>query len=126
MSELLWETFGILFIFSVGTLLHFTYDALGKWKPVGLIAPVNESVWEHLKMGFWPTLIYGIIEFFLFALFHPPYGLGKGFCYSDDFRLFNSISLRLQILFKETCGIVGHPVFFYWLLPSGKGAAGMY
>lgn len=64
MSELLWEAFGILFIFSVGTLLHFTYDALGKWKPVGLIAPVNESVWEHLKMGFWPTLIYGIIEFF--------------------------------------------------------------
>ena len=38
-----------------GTLLHFLYD----WLPnplTALIAPVNESVWEHLKLLFWPYL----------------------------------------------------------------------
>ncbi len=38
-----------------GTGLHFLYDL---WpNPLfGLIAPVNESVWEHLKLLFWPFL----------------------------------------------------------------------
>lgn len=38
-----------------GVLLHFLYI----WLPnplTALIAPVNESVWEHLKLLFWPYL----------------------------------------------------------------------
>ena len=38
-----------------GAALHFAYD----WCPVPLVslfAPVNESVWEHLKLFFWPVL----------------------------------------------------------------------
>jgi len=43
-----------------GTALHFAYD----WCPsplVGLFAPVNESVWEHLKLLFWPFLAAGFV-----------------------------------------------------------------
>ena len=39
-----------------GTGLHFLYNLL----PIpltALIAPVSESVWEHLKLLFWPFLI---------------------------------------------------------------------
>lgn len=39
----------------VGSGLHFLYD----WWPnslSALISPVNESVWEHFKLLFWPTL----------------------------------------------------------------------
>lgn len=39
----------------LGTGLHFLYT----WCPlplVGLFAPVNESVWEHLKLLYWPFL----------------------------------------------------------------------
>lgn len=38
-----------------GTLLHSLYD----WFPnplFGIIAPLNESVWEHLKLLFWPWI----------------------------------------------------------------------
>ena len=41
---------------AAGTGLHFLYDLL----PVplaALIAPVNESVWEHLKLLYWPFLL---------------------------------------------------------------------
>jgi hypothetical protein len=31
--------------------------------PLALIAAVNESVWEHLKLGFWPALFYALIEY---------------------------------------------------------------
>jgi hypothetical protein len=30
---------------------------------VGVFSAVNESVWEHLKLGFWPALMYTLIEY---------------------------------------------------------------
>lgn len=44
----------------VGTGLHFLYDLLPS--PVtAVFAPVNESVWEHLKLLYWPMLLAGVI-----------------------------------------------------------------
>ena len=28
-----------------------------------MVAAVNESTWEHLKLGFWPALVFALIEF---------------------------------------------------------------
>ena len=39
----------------IGTGLHFAY-VLCPVAFVGLFAPVNESVWEHLKLLYWPFL----------------------------------------------------------------------
>ena len=47
-----------------GTLWHFVYEWTGENPIIGAIAPVNESVWEHLKLLFFPALIYFIIEYF--------------------------------------------------------------
>jgi hypothetical protein len=58
-----WEIWGILFILSLGTLLHFTFEFSGYWFPVGIFSAVNESVWEHLKMAFWPALFWTLIEY---------------------------------------------------------------
>ena len=49
----------------VGTLWHFVYEWTGDNPIVGAVAPVNESVWEHLKLLFFPALFYFIIEYFL-------------------------------------------------------------
>lgn len=40
----------------LGFGLHFLYDFL-PGSLSALISPVNESVWEHLKLLFWPTLL---------------------------------------------------------------------
>ena len=43
----------------LGTAAHFFYD----WFPtplIGLFTPVNESIWEHLKLLFWPTILAGV------------------------------------------------------------------
>lgn len=57
------ELAGIAFIIVLGGALHFVFDLSGEWPPLALIAAVNESVWEHLKLGFWPALIYFLIEY---------------------------------------------------------------
>ncbi len=62
-----WELTGIIFIAILGGLLHFVFDWSGQWRPVALIAAVNESVWEHLKLGFWPALIYALVEYVYFG-----------------------------------------------------------
>ncbi len=54
-----------LIIGIVGTLWHFIYEWSGDNAVVGIIAPVNESVWEHLKLLFFPTVIYSVIEYFI-------------------------------------------------------------
>jgi hypothetical protein len=61
-SLLKWELWGIAFIFFVGSALHFLFEATGQWPPAGAIAAVNESVWEHLKLAFWPALLFALIE----------------------------------------------------------------
>lgn len=49
-----------------GTLWHFIYEWTGENPIIGAVAPVNESVWEHLKLLYFPALVYFIIEFFLY------------------------------------------------------------
>lgn len=44
---------GLTFI--AGSLLHFLYNLLPN-PLTALIVPVNESVWEHMKLLFWPYL----------------------------------------------------------------------
>ena len=52
------KRFAVLFLLSagLGTAWHFLYG----WLPVplvALIAPVDESIWEHLKLLFFPPLL---------------------------------------------------------------------
>lgn len=39
-----------------GTALHFLYDVL-PGPLTALVSPINESVWEHLKLLYWPMLL---------------------------------------------------------------------
>lgn len=53
------------FIISIiGTLSHFVYKWTGKPYLIGLFFPVNESTWEHLKLLFFPSIIYFAIVYF--------------------------------------------------------------
>lgn len=51
----------------VGTLFHFLFELSGENAFVGLFTPVNESVWEHLKLLFFPFAISMAIEYFLYG-----------------------------------------------------------
>jgi len=58
-----YELVGMVFIIVLGSLLHFTFEWSGNQPIVGVFSAVNESVWEHLKLGFWPSLLFTIFEY---------------------------------------------------------------
>ena len=62
-----WIILGIPVLFIIGSLMHFAYDWSGESTIVGIFAPVNESVWENLKMTFWPMLIWWFLGYFILS-----------------------------------------------------------
>ena len=59
-----WIGFGVTA--AGGTLLHFLYDWLGKAEWIAPFSGINESTWEHMKLLFWPTFIFAIVQSFFF------------------------------------------------------------
>lgn len=59
------ELFGFIFVSLFGTINHFLFEWLNNSVIVGLFCPVNESVWEHQKLLFFPYFIWCIAEYFL-------------------------------------------------------------
>ncbi len=89
-----------LFVSAAGTFLHFLYDITGRNMAVGLISAVNESIWEHMKLIFYPMLLVSLAE----------YSLAKG----DQVRLrcstLTGILLALMlipVLYYSYTGILG-------------------
>lgn len=64
-SLLLWCFGGFTFSAVFGTVFHFLYSLtnLSLFTP---ISAVNESTWEHMKILFFPMLIFACIECFFF------------------------------------------------------------
>ncbi len=62
-NVLVMEIAGAVFIIFLGSALHFTYALSGNQPLVGFFSAVNEAVWEHLKLAFWPSLVWMLIEF---------------------------------------------------------------
>ena len=57
-------------IFLLCFLFHFLYE----WLPSSITAiffPVNESIWEHMKLLFSAVVFYGIIDYMSFVTFFP-------------------------------------------------------
>lgn len=57
-----WEITGGLVIFFAGSFLHFLYELSGFALIAAPFASVNESTWEHLKLFYWPTVLFAIVQ----------------------------------------------------------------
>jgi len=57
-----WQISGFIFTSILGVLLHFLFELTGENLIVAPFSAVNESTWEHMKLIFFPMLIYSIIE----------------------------------------------------------------
>ena len=62
-SIIKFELISTFFIILLGVLFHFIFELTDNNVIVGLFAPVNESIWEHLKLIFFPMIIQSIIGY---------------------------------------------------------------
>lgn len=60
------EIISTIFIIAIGALLHFTFEWSNNNPIIGTFSAVNESVWEHLKILFFPMLVTTIIGYFYY------------------------------------------------------------
>ena len=62
----LWQLMGFAVTSLSGTLLHFLYDWLGETAWIAPFSGVNESTWEHMKLLFWPMIIFALVQSLFF------------------------------------------------------------
>ena len=61
-SLLLWQLTGFIFTGILGVVLHFLYNWSNQSPLVAPFSAVNESIWEHMKLLFFPMFIFALIE----------------------------------------------------------------
>lgn len=57
-----WQYAGFIFTAIAGILLHFAYNWSNQSPLLAPFAAVNESIWEHMKLLFFPMFIFALIE----------------------------------------------------------------
>ena len=62
-SILWWQTAGFIFTAIAGTLLHFVFDWTNGSVVAAVFSAVNESIWEHLKLIFYPMVIFALVQY---------------------------------------------------------------
>lgn len=97
---LLWQIVETVLIIILGVILHFLYDWTSKNKFVATFSAVNESTWEHLKLAFFPILLFGIVDF----IFVRPYT--NNVVLATTIALFSSITM-ITMLFYVYLGVLG-------------------
>ena len=57
----------------LGVIFHFLYDWTGQIRFIGFFVPVSESIWEHLKLIFYPIAIVSLAEYYLCKVRTPDF-----------------------------------------------------
>ncbi|PKM77205.1 MAG: hypothetical protein CVU90_08615 [Firmicutes bacterium HGW-Firmicutes-15] len=109
---LLWQIAGIFIIFFLGFLWHFIYSLSGNLWFIALIAPVNESVWEHLKLAQFPFLLFSILQFFYIGRFNDNFVPAR----TAALYVIPIIIVTLHYSYRN---ILGHPVLWLDILIFG-------
>ena len=88
----------VLFQIVLGALLHFTYAWSGQNWFVGLFSAVNESVWEHMKLIFTPSLIIMLVGSWCFW----KKGLRKNLIFAQGIALLVGILFLIAFFYTYT------------------------
>jgi hypothetical protein len=95
-------TVSALIVIVLGTLLHFVWEWSGRHPVVALFGATNESVWEHLKLAFWPAAALAPLQRAL-------YGRPKGWIVATALRTLLPGLLIVAIFYAYTA-IAGNNV----------------
>lgn len=97
----LYHIMGIIWTAAAGFILHFTYEWFDRRKSVAWFSSVNESIWEHTKLFFFPALLWSLIEFFTYGMNLP------GFWFVKSISLVAGV-LLIPLLYYGYTGLTEH------------------
>lgn len=96
---------GVLIVSILGTGLHFLYEWSGNNRLFGFISPVNESTWEHMKLLYFPMLLYVFLGYLWF------HGEISAFLEAGSLGIITGLCL-IPTLFYTYTGILGFHTTF--------------
>lgn len=99
------QIFSIISTIVLGTFLHFTYELSGNNSVIAFFSAINESVWEHLKLVFFPMLITILISCFYLGKD------AKNYICAKTLGIITAI-LFITIFFYTYTGILGYSLLF--------------
>lgn len=100
---------GTIFVIISGTLSHFFYEWSGNNFLVGLFSPVNESTWEHMKLVFYPMLLFSLPASIKLKKIYP--------CITSSLLSGTLVgTFLIPIIFYTYTGILGSNVFILDLI----------
>ncbi|MGN1457267.1 MAG: DUF6512 family protein [Acutalibacteraceae bacterium] len=100
-----WSVTGFFVVCILGTVNHYLYEWCENNSIIGAFVPVNESVWEHLKLLFFPFMLFVIVEFIVYGR-HI-----KGFLFSDFIGVMYGL-IFIPVAFYAYSSIIGKSVVF--------------
>ena len=95
-----WTITGMGVTAVLGSLAHFFYEWSVYQRGIGWFCPVNESLFEHLKLLFFPALLFMAVEYF--ASGQPK----KNRIFADAVGVAGGM-LSILVLYFTVSGIVG-------------------
>ena len=133
---------GIIFVIITGSIFHFIYEWSGNNPLVGFLVPINESVWEHMKLSFFPMLLYAffmtykleadypcitsasmigvLLSTFLIPVFFYTYSgiLGRTYAFLDIGTFIVSVILSFIAVYKLTisCKLTSYERLFKFII----------
>ena len=96
----------VIAIFILSVISHFMYG----WFPNKLFSvlfPVNESIWEHMKLIATPTLVFSIFEYFIYRKKNIKF---NNFIFSYAISIILGI-ISYLILYIPLDNIFGHHIY---------------
>ena len=72
-----WQVAGFLFTSILGTFLHFLFDLSERSVIAAIFSAVNESIWEHMKLIYYPMFLFSMIEYRFWGKNHKQFGCVK-------------------------------------------------
>lgn len=96
----------IIGTFAISFLSHFAYDIFPNIL-FTFFFPVNESIWEHMKILFTSTLIYGFIDYYLLKKNNIKY---HNFSFQLYFTSFSAIPIYL-LIYLPLYKLIGENLF---------------
>jgi Family of unknown function (DUF6512) len=103
-SVLVYELIGMVFIIILGSVLHFTFEWSVNQPIVGVFSAVNESVWEHLKLTFWPALLFMLVDYVLLKK------TANNFAFAKTIGVYLMVII-IPIVFYSYTAITGESIF---------------
>ena len=113
-----WELAGFVFTGAAGTLLHFVYEWSGGSVLAAAFSAVNESTWEHMKLLFFPALVFSVVQVWALGRTYPDLLEGRGLSVLAGLAL-------IPTLFYTYTGVLGFHVMWADIAVFFLAALGM-